>query len=179
MTRILLTIAVLILAALAISGCSTMKISDFQNTTPEFVLEEYFVGRTVAYGVFENRSGKVVSQFKVDIEGTFDGETLTLDEDFVYSDGKVDKRIWKVKVLPNGRYEGTTDGVVGIARGERAGNAFNWVYVFDLPVDDTTYRLKFNDWMFLQEDGVMINRAHVTKWGFDVGSVTLSFYKKD
>lgn len=165
------------LIGLFISGCSSMNVSDYKATTPEFVLEDYFLGKTMAYGVFENRSGEIVSQFKVTINGRVEGDTLILDEDFVYKSGKTEKRLWKVKILPDGRYEGTTDGVVGIATGERAGNAFNWEYVFDLPVDDTTYRLKFDDWMFLQDDGVMINRAFVTKWGFNVGSVTLSFHK--
>ena len=156
-----------------------MNVTDYRNNTPEFVLEDYFNGKTVAYGVFENRSGDVVNQFKVDITGSGEGDVLTLDEDFIYMDGKVDKRLWKINILPDGYYEGTTNGVIGVAKGRRAGNAFNWTYVFDLPVGDTSYKLKFDDWMFLQEDGVMINRAIVTKWGFRVGSVTLSFYKQD
>ncbi len=156
-----------------------MNVTDYSNNTPEFVLEDYFNGKTVAYGVFENRSGDVINQFKVDITGSVEGDVLTLDEDFVYMDGKVDKRLWKINILPDGHYEGTTNGVIGIAKGRRAGNAFNWTYVFDLPVGDTSYKLKFDDWMFLQEDGVMINRAYVTKWGFHVGSVTLSFYKQN
>ncbi|GHF11440.1 hypothetical protein GCM10017044_01500 [Kordiimonas sediminis] len=167
----------MMLFAFVIAGCSTMKVSDFTNQTPTLLIEEYFVGETIAYGVFENRSGEVKSQFKVVINGTYEDNVLTLDEDFFYKDGSVDKRIWKIRKLPDGTYEGSADGVVGIARGEASGNAFNWVYVFDLPVDDTSYKLKFDDWMFLQEDGVLLNRAHVTKWGFNVGSVTLSFYK--
>jgi hypothetical protein len=160
-----------------LTGCSTMDVSDYKQNSPEFILEEYFNGKTVAYGVFENRSGEVVNQFKVDITGSVEGDVLTLDEDFIYKNGKIDKRLWKINILPNGEYEGTTNGVIGTARGKRSGNAFNWIYVFDLPVGDTSYKLKFNDWMFLQDDGVMINRAFVTKWGFNVGSVTLSFYK--
>ncbi|MDG1996314.1 MAG: DUF3833 domain-containing protein [Emcibacteraceae bacterium] len=161
-----------------LTGCSTMDVSEYKQNSPEFILEEYFDGKTVAYGVFENRSGEVINQFKVNITGSVEGDILTLDEDFIYQNGKLDKRLWKIKILPDGHYEGTTNGVIGTARGQRAGNAFNWIYVFDLPVKDTSYKLKFNDWMFLQEDGVMINRAFVTKWGFNVGSVTLSFYKE-
>ncbi len=168
----------IMLAALIVSGCSTIEVTDYKDNTPEFVLEEYFNGKTMAYGFFENRSGEVVNQFKVEINGAIEGDILTLDEDFTYIDGKVENRLWKIKILPDGYYEGTTNGVVGTASGQRSGNAFNWVYVFDLPVGDTSYELKFDDWMFLQDDGVMINRAYVTKWGFNVGSVTLSFYKE-
>lgn len=167
-----------LLIVLTITGCSTMNVNDYQNNEPEFVLEEYFNGKTVAYGVFENRSGEVINQFKVNITGSVKDDILTLEEDFKYMNGKLDKRLWKIKILPEGRYEGQTNGVIGTATGKRSGNAFNWTYVFDLPVGDTSYKLKFNDWMFLQEDGVMINRAFVTKWGFNVGSVTLAFYKE-
>lgn len=155
-----------------------MDVSEYKDNGPEFVLEEYFDGKTVAYGVFENRSGEIINQFKVTVVGSVDNNVLTLDEDFVYMNGKVDKRLWKINILPNGHYEGRTNGVIGIAKGQRSGNAFNWTYIFDLPVKDTSYKLKFDDWMFLQDDGVVINRAYVTKWGFNVGSVTLAFHKK-
>ncbi|WDU57954.1 DUF3833 domain-containing protein [Pseudemcibacter aquimaris] len=155
-----------------------MNVNDYQNNGPEFILEQYFNGKTVAYGVFENRSGKIVNQFKATITGSVQDDILTLHEDFIYQNGQIDKRLWQIKILPNGYYEGTTNGVVGVARGKRAGNAFNWTYVFDLPVKNTSYKLKFDDWMFLQDNEVMINRAFVSKWGFHVGSVTLSFYKE-
>jgi hypothetical protein len=169
----------IILAAIffILPGCSKMNVNEYSQNSPEFILEEYFNGKTVAYGVFENRFGEVINQFKVNITGSVEGDVLTLDEDFIYKNGKADKRLWKINILPDGHYEGTTNGVIGTARGKRAGNAFNWIYVFDLPVGETSYKLKFDDWMFLQDDGVMINRAFVTKWGFNVGSVTLSFYK--
>ncbi|MCP5382745.1 MAG: DUF3833 domain-containing protein [Kordiimonadaceae bacterium] len=163
---------------LSVTGCSKMDVNDYKYNLPEFILEDYFNGKTVAYGVFENRSGEIVNQFKVNITGSVEGDILTLDEDFKYKNGKLDKRHWTIKILPDGYYEGTTNGVIGTARGKRSGNAFNWIYVFDLPVGNKSYKLKFDDWMFLQEDGVMINRAYVSKWGFNVGSVTLSFYKE-
>lgn len=149
------------------------------DTPPEFKLEEFFNGRCTAYGVFENRKGKVINQFKVAITGEVKGDTLILDEDFIYLDGKTDKRLWEIKILPDGRYEGTTNGVVGKATGKREGNSFNWVYVFDLPVGDKSYKLKFDDYMFQLDNNVMVNRAFVTKWGINIGSVTLSFYKDE
>lgn len=160
-----------------LTGCGTMNVTEYKDNEPKLVLEEYFAGKTTAYGVFENRSGEVINQFKVLIEGSFENDTLTLQEDFIYMDGRTDTRHWIIKKLPDGHYEGTTNGVIGIAKGQISGNAFYWTYVFDLPVGDKSYKLKFDDWMFLHEDGVLINRAHVSKWGFNVGSVTLSFYK--
>ena len=80
-----------------VSACSGMAVQEFKNAKPELVLEEYFTGRTEAWGLFEDRFGKLRRQFKVTIDGTWDGETLTLDERFKYEDGETDQRIWRIK----------------------------------------------------------------------------------
>ena len=74
-------------------------------------------------------------------------------------------------------YEGSTENSIGIATGRRAGNAFNWTYDFNLKVGDGTWKVKFDDWMFLQPNGVLLNKATVTRWGFKLGTVYLSFSK--
>ena len=152
-----------------------MKPEDFDGTTPRFVLEEYFSGKVRAWGVFQDRFGRLRRQFAVDIEGTWDGETLTLVEDFVYDDGEIDQRIWTIRKIDEHTYEGTADDVVGTATGITYGNALNWQYDFDLQVGDSTFRVHFDDWMFLQDGEVMINRADVTKWGFAVGEASIFF----
>jgi hypothetical protein len=171
--------AAAVLAVVTLAGCDSMKIEDFEGREPTLVLEEYFAGQTRAWGIFEDRFGNLKRQFTVDIEGTWDGETLILDEDFVYADGETDKRVWTLTKTGPNTYEGTADDVDGVARGQTAGNAFTWSYNIDLPVGDTTYNVHFEDWMFLQDDGVLINRAYVTKWGFRVGSATIVFRKLD
>ena len=70
---------ILILAGF-ITGCSTMNVTQYKENEPKLLLEEYFVGETTAYGVFEKRSGEVVNQFKVKITGTFEDNVLTLIE---------------------------------------------------------------------------------------------------
>ena len=65
-----------------------------------------------------------------------------------------------------------------VARGFTSGRAFNWSYDIDLPVGDGTWRVHFNDWLFLHDDGVMINRAYVSKFGVEIGQVTLFFRKQ-
>ena len=160
-----------------LSGCSGMALDSFKDAKPELVLEDYFKGRTEAWGIFEDRFGKLRRQFKVTIDGTWDGKTLTLDERFKYDDGETDQRIWRIKKLGKGKYEGTAADVIGIATGEASGNALNWRYDMDLKVGDGSFKVTFNDWMFLQSDGVLINRARVSKLGIEIGSVTL-FFKK-
>ena len=171
-------IGVLLLAAFTITGCSNMKPQDFADTAPRFVIEDYFSGQTKAWGLFEDRFGNVRRQFTVDINGEWDGRELILEEDFVYMDGERDQRTWRIVKTDANSYQGRAADVVGTASGHAAGNALNWRYELDLKVGDGTWRVKFDDWMFLQPGGVVINRARVSKWGIDIGEVTL-FFRKD
>ncbi len=162
---------------LLISGCTSMKPVEFRDSTPALVLEEYFVGETRAWGLFEDRFGRLRRQFTVDIEGSWDGSLLVLDERFVFSDGDRDRRVWRITKTGPNSYEGRADDVVGVAHGEAYGNALNWRYQMDLKVGDGTVRVHFNDWMFLQPSGVLLNRARVSKLGIEIGEVTLAFMK--
>ena len=154
-----------------------MKPTDFSGTTPQLRIEEYFAGHTRAWGIFEDRFGNLSRQFVVDIDGKWDGETLVLDEHFHYSDGEKDRRVWTIRKIDAHRYEGQAADVIGVAIGEAYGNALNWRYDMDLKVGDGTLRVHFNDWMFLQESGVLVNRARVSKFGIEIGEVTLFFQK--
>lgn len=155
-----------------------MKPEDFAGATPELDLEDYFAGKTRAWGIFEDRFGTLRRQFTVDITGTVEGDTLTLVEDFVYADGEIDQRIWTITRTGPHTVEGRADDVIGVAKGTIYGNALNWVYTLNLKVGSGTWAVRFDDWMYLQPGGVMINRARVSKWGIDLGEVTLSFFKE-
>jgi hypothetical protein len=129
--------------------------------------------------MFEDRFGVIQRQFVVDLNGTWDGETLTLREDFVYDDGEEETRIWVLRKTSDTTYEGTTDNVIGVAEGTINGNAFNWKYDFNLAVGDSIWKVKFDDWMILQPDGVLLNKATVTRWGIKLGTVFISFTKPE
>ena len=68
--------------------------------------------------------------------------------------------------------------VVGEAIGTVAGNALNWRYVLALEIDGRTWHVDFDDWMFLIDDHVMLNRAVMSKFGVRLGEVTLSFTRR-
>ncbi len=140
-------------------------------------LERYFVGPLKACGVFQDRFGRLRRQFDVDAWGSWDGKTLTLVEDFVYEDGETERRTWSIDKLEDGVYRGRAEGVIGEAEGRVVDNTFTWSYSFALPVNGRNWTVKFNDWMFLQNDGVLINRADVSKWGVRIGQVICVFRK--
>lgn len=173
-TRFLL----LFLLMFALTGCTTMTVQDYQNETPKLDLFDYFSGKTYAQGQFQDRSGKVIRRFTVDITGTIEGNVLTLDEQFLYHDGETQQRIWVIEKTGDNQFVGKAADVIGEATGESAGNALNWRYTLDLPYKDSSIHVQFNDWMYLHTSDTMMNIARVTKWGFNVGVVTLFFSKK-
>ena len=161
-----------------LSACAGIVPEAYQTEKPVLELDRYFTGTVDAWGMFTDREGKVVKRFTVVIIGTWNGDTGTLDEDFSYSDGTREKRIWTIRKTGPGRYLGTAGDVVGAALGSAAGNALNWRYVLDLKVGDKSYHVDFDDWMYQMDDRVMLNRATMSKFGFRLGEVTLFFRKR-
>jgi hypothetical protein len=164
------------LAALLV-GCASPLPADYAAEKPLLDLKTYFNGELVAHGLFTDRSGKVQRRFTVAITGRWNGNQGTLDERFTYSDGHTEQRIWHLTDQGGGRYTGRADDVLGEAVGNAAGNALNWRYTLKLPVDGTVYEVQFDDWMFQMDERVLLNRATMSKFGFRLGEVTLSFYK--
>ena len=171
-------ITLLLLIILTFLGCSQMKIEDFKDQKPNFNLNEYFKGKTNAWGIFEDRFGNLKRQFKVNINGYYKDGFLILEEDFDYLDGEKDKRLWKIKKLPNGFYQGTAGDVIGTAKGQEIGNAFTWSYDINLKIGSRNLKVKFNDWLFRMDEKVVINKASVSKFGINIGTVTLFFMKE-
>jgi hypothetical protein len=171
--------AALGLTALAVAGCSRPSLNDESLSTRDFNLEEYFAGNSVAYGQFQDRFGKVRQRFVVDLEGEWDGTTLTLTEDFTYDDGRTEQRIWKLKKTGDDTWEGTAAGVQGLAKGEENGDTFNWAYTIDLPLaNGKTQRVSFDDWMWLLPDGRVLNKAYMSRFGVTLGEVTIFFEQR-
>jgi hypothetical protein len=165
-------------AATLLSACAAPTVDQYAAEKPVLDLKTYFNGELVAHGIFTDRSGKVVRRFVVQMTGTWSGNQGTLDERFTYSDGKTERRVWRLTDEGNGRWTGRADDVVGLAEGRAAGNALNWRYTLRLPVDGSIYDVQFDDWMYLVDERVMINKAAMSKFGIRLGEVTLAFNKK-
>jgi hypothetical protein len=45
-------------------------------------------------------------------------------------------------------------------------------------VDGSIINVQMDDWMYLMNDRVMLNKARMTKLGIHLGDVTLSFMKR-
>ena len=68
----LLRSILLIISLILITSCSnnsSMKPIDFKDKEPRLIIEEYLSGNIKAWGVLQNRSGKVTRQFSADLNG--------------------------------------------------------------------------------------------------------------
>lgn len=171
-------LALALLCVLSLGACAGPAVDVYRNERPLLDLRTYFNGEIEAQGYFRDRGGKVVKRFKVAIKATWNGDVGTLDEHFDYSDGTTGRRVWTVRRLDEHRYVGTADDVVGEAQGEAYGNALRWKYTLKLPVDGRVWEVQFDDWMYLMDDTVMLNQSVMSKFGFRLGEVVLTFRKR-
>ena len=173
-------IRILAFTALVLTTACVGKpsLEDEKLSAREFNLEEFFEGRVVAKGQFQDVFGAVRRRFDVTIDGTWDGQTLRLVEDFIYEDGSEEQRIWTLNKTGPQTWIGSAPGVIGEAKGEERGDTFNWRYTIDLPVPDGTLRVSFDDWMWQLGEDRVLNRAYMKKYGADIGEVIITFEKQ-
>jgi Protein of unknown function (DUF3833) len=171
-------LAMLLATATLLAACASPQPADYAALTPRLDLRSYFDGPLVAHGIVTDRNGRLLQRFTVQLTGRWQGNTGTLDERFTYADGRQEQRVWTLTRLDDGRYTGRAADVVGDAVGQAAGPALNWRYTLRLPVDGRTWDLELDDWMFLVDDQVMINRAQMRKFGLLAGEVLIAFRRQ-
>ncbi|EPS3387603.1 DUF3833 domain-containing protein [Vibrio sp. IRLE0018] len=166
-----------LVSLLFIWGCSA-DLKDYQQASPKFELFEYFSGNVKAWGMVQDYSGKQTRRFEVEIVGSVDNNTLTLVEDFVFDDGEIDQRIWRITRLSDGLYQGEADDIIGVAEGMELGNALQWRYDFELQVDGSSLTVSFDDWLYRQDEKHVFNLTKIKKFGVEVGTITLFFQRQ-
>ena len=167
------------LMMLIFTSCSGQSLQDYRDETPKLDLREFFNGKIHAQGLVQERSGKVIKRFDVDINASWKDNVATLDEKFTYSDDTKSTRVWTLSEISPSKYEGRAGDVIGVAHGEVVGNTFFFQYNLNLPVGNNEYEIHFEDWMYLLDKKTLVARSFMTKWGFRVGEVTIVMTKKD
>ena len=173
-------IALLTIITIILTGCSNMKLEDFNNKSPEFIPQEYFNGKMMAYGLVKDRSGNIIRSFKGELIGSWDKNGIgTLDEKFVYDDGEKLTRVWTLK--PNGHksFDATAGDIIGTAKMQANGNTVMLDYVMEVPYNSSTIEISVKDWLHLQDDGVIINHSKMKKFGFVVGELVITIIKEN
>jgi hypothetical protein len=178
--QVAVTVLGLGISLIGLSGCSvSVEGNYYKAVQPAFDLEQFFDGDVKAWGIVQNRSGEVVQRFIVDIAGKVEGDTLTLDEKFEYGVGEgPTERVWTIVKQSDNTFIGSATDIEGPAKGTSYGNAFNFHYEMDLPVDDTTYAVTFDDWFWAFDENTMMNRSYIRKFGIVMAEVTIFMQKQ-
>jgi hypothetical protein len=171
---------ILLLAmAMALSSCTAFKVDAYKDTLPKVAFDKFFNGDIRGWGILQNRSGRVTRRFDVTMHCSWSGDQGTLKEHFSFYDGQNQERTWKVHRLTDGTFEGTAGDIDGKATGKTSGSAIAWQYTMDVPVDGSTYKINFDDWMFYMNGDVIINRSYLKKFGFTVAELTIFMQKTE
>lgn len=143
----------------------------------DFSLESYFSGKTSAVGSFSAING-VKRKFTVDLVGKWNGKTLKLVEDFVYDNGERDRKTWYFEKIAKDKYRGTREDVVGETLVTLTGDTARFTYLVNLDAKNKRNRVRFHDKMVLQDDGTVLNKALVTKFGVPVALTRVEFKRR-
>ena len=168
--------------ATQLTGCASPQPIEYASATPKLDIKTYFNGPVRGWGMVQDRSGKVLRRFVVDIDAkweTKDGRPYgTLDERFVWSDGERQTRVWHITEQSPGQYRGEAGDVIGGASGTAAGNVLNWAYILRIPYNGSSLDVRVDDWMILVDEGTLLNRADMLFWGLRVGELTIAFRRQ-
>ena len=167
----------MIAMVLMLAACASVTPKDYAKEMPKLDLSAYFNGKVDGWGMVQDRAGKVLRRMVVEIDCRWNGNEGTLAELFQWSDGKTEKRVWKIR-KEGDRYVGSAGDVVGEAQGEASGNALQWRYVLRLPADVGGYEMNMDDWMWMIDEKTLTNRTTMSKFGVKVAEITIFFRKR-
>lgn len=159
--------------ALALAACATRPPLP-KETGPAFVLTEALAGETVGRGEFSLITGQKRG-FTANLSGSMQDGAFVLREEFLFDDGETDLKTWRFRQIGPGEWRGVREDVVGEARGYQDGPAFRLEYKINLG----GRQVGFRDVLVSTPEGVVINRARVSYWGFGVGKVDLTISRRE
>ncbi|WP_435256820.1 DUF3833 domain-containing protein [Thioclava sp. FR2] len=164
-----------ILALLAMKtrfiGFRSQSPEDFAERGPAFDLRNHLNGPILCEGVIYGPTGRVSSRFVADMVGEWDGNTGRLKERFHYDSGEVVDRCWTLRCGNDGRIIATAPDVVGEGKGVASGPAVQMVYRIKLDEKAGGHVLSVTDWMYLMENGTIMNRSQFRKFGLPVAEL--------
>lgn len=154
------------------------NVKDKPAKVKELRFEDYFRGRTYAYGRFKAING-VDRAFRVELTGRWNGKVLTLREDFAYEDGERDVKTWTFEKTGPGAYLGRRDDVQGVAEVKVSGNRADYGYDVDIGKKNSPFIVHFADTLILQDDDTLRNTAKVSKFFIPIADVWVNFARSE
>lgn len=168
---LLLVVAAAVLVLPKYIGFRSQKPADLAAGTPRFDLRAHLSGPILCEGVIYGPTGRVSSRFVAEMEGHWDGNRGVLKERFRYDSGRVQDREWRLTVGNDGRIRAEADDVIGAGSGIAEGAAVQLKYRIKLDPDAGGHVLDVVDWMYVMENGTIMNRSQFRKFGIKVAEL--------
>lgn len=151
--------------------------AELATTGPKFDLRQHLSGPILCEGLIYGPTGRVTSRFVANMVGTWEGNTGTLRERFHYDSGTVQDRVWTLHLSPNGAIRAEAPDVVGTGTGQAAGSAVQMKYNIRLTPEAGGHVLAVTDWMYLLDNGTIMNRSQFSKYGITVAELVATLRK--
>ncbi|APG46193.1 DUF3833 domain-containing protein [Phaeobacter porticola] len=178
----LLLVAIILLLLLALLrpgfGFRSQRSQYYADTGPDFDIRKHLSGEMISEGMIYGPRGRVVSRFVANMYGEWDGHTGTLSEDFTYAAGSSQQRKWFLTMGENGAFTTTAEDIIGTAHGQQTGATVRLDYSIRLPKSAGGHVLDVTDWMYLMENGTIMNRSEMRKFGIKVAELVATIRPK-
>lgn len=152
---------------------------DYAAQGPRFDPRQHLNGPLLCEGVIYGPTGRVASRFVADFHAKWDGNVGVVTEQFRYDSGAVQDRQWTFTLGNDGSIKATAPDVIGEGQGRAEGSAVQLNYSLRLTPEAGGHVLAVNDWMYLMENGTIMNRSQFTKFGVKVAELVATMRKKD
>ncbi len=152
---------------------------DYDGKGPEFNLREHLNGPIVCEGMIYGPTGRVSSSFVADMDVSWNGNVGVMKESFRYDTGDVQNREWILTVGNDGSVKAEASDVVGTGEGKQNGPALELKYRIKLPDSSGGHELDAVDWMYMVENGTIMNRSQFRKYGIKVAELIATMRPKE
>ncbi|MDQ2091336.1 DUF3833 domain-containing protein [Marimonas arenosa] len=178
-SALLLVILVAMIAKSVFLSFRAQSPEDYAETGPAFSLKQHLSGEIRSEGLIFGPKGRMTNSFTAKMVGEWDGDTGTLREEFTYSNGKTQSRKWYLKLGDGNTFTATADDIVGEAHGTISGATIKMEYQIILPEDAGGHTLTATDWLYLTENGVIMNKSEMRKFGIKVAELVATMRPAD
>jgi hypothetical protein len=168
---VLLLAVILVLARLLLLSFRAQRPADYAATSPEFDLRQVLNGPIESEGLIYGPAGRMTNSFVARMHGDWNGESGTLSEDFTYSNGNRIQRKWFLTLGVDNTFTATADDIVGTGQGVVSGSTVMMRYRIRLSKESGGHVLDVTDWLYLMEDGTIMNRSEMRKFGIKVAEL--------
>jgi hypothetical protein len=155
------------------------KPEDYEGAGPDFDIRKHLNGPILCEGVIYGPTGRVTSRFVADFDATWDGNVGTMTEHFRYDSGAEQAREWRLTIGNDGKIRAEAADLVGAGEGWQKGSGVKLRYRIKLPEDSGGHVLDTTDWMYLVENGAIINRSQFRKFGIKVAELVATMRPKE